>query len=376
MKVNSLYRLAAVGLWLLATGGIAMPGVTFEHLVVDAQGPLNPHIKVAGDIDGDGSDDLVVPSSAGGPLVWYEAPEWKKHVIAESGKWSCDGKLVDMDGDGDLDLLIPEWYTYDRLEWYENPLPDGDPATDPWKLHIIGNPKAHDICVGDIDADGEQEIVTRVQGQAGNQVVVRKQVGGEWQNRVLPCPPGEGLALGDVDGDGRPDIFIGGRWYAAPVDAMAGEWPEHVFAEWPADAVVRLHDMNADGRLDVVLTRSEGPHRLSWFEAPDDPIAGKWQEHVVEASIDYAHSLVVCDLNGDGLPDIVTAEMHQSERKRVLVYLNQGDSAAWERHVLATTGSHNLCVARLADGRAVIAGANWSGPHQPVEAWEAGGLER
>jgi len=347
-----------------------MSDVTFRHTIIDEQGPLNPHIKVAGDINGDGSDDLVVPSSAGGPLVWYEAPEWRKHVIAEAGTWSCDGKLVDMDGDGDLDLLIPDWYTHDRLEWYENPLPDGDPAAGPWKQHVIGNPKAHDICVADLDGDGRLEIVTRVQGQIGNQIVVRKQVAGEWRNRLLSCPEGEGLALGDLDRDGRPDIVIAGRWYAAPTDVLNGEWAERVFADWPNDAVVRLHDMNGDGRLDVVLTRSEGPHRLSWFEAPDDPGAGTWTEHIVEESIDFAHSLVVTDLTGDGLPDIVTAEMHQSERKRVMVYLNAGNSTSWERHVLATTGSHNLCVARMADGRALIAGANWSGPFQPVEGWE------
>jgi hypothetical protein len=347
-----------------------MSDVTFEHVVVDAQGPQNPHIKIAGDLNGDGLEDLVVPSSAGGPLLWYEAPEWKRHVIAESGTWSCDGKLVDMDGDGDLDLLVSEWYTFDRLEWYENPLPGGDPAKDPWKRHIIGGPKAHDICVADLDGDGWQEIVTRVQGSAGNEVVIRKLIGNEWRNRVLPCPAGEGLAVGDLNRDGRPDIVLGGRWYAAPADPLAGEWVEHVFADWPADAAVRVYDMNADGRLDVVLTRSEGPHHLSWFEAPADPVGGTWTEHAVEESIDYAHSLVVRDLTGDGRPDIVTAEMHQSERKRVMVYLSQGNATAWERHILATTGSHNLCVARMDDGSAVILGANWSGPHQPVEGWE------
>jgi hypothetical protein len=212
--------------------------------------------------------------------------------------------------------------------------------------------------------------VTRVQGSAGNEVVIRKLIGNEWRNRVLPCPAGEGLAVGDLNRDGRPDIVLGGRWYAAPADPLAGEWVEHVFADWPADAAVRVYDMNADGRLDVVLTRSEGPHHLSWFEAPADPVGGTWTEHAVEESIDYAHSLVVRDLTGDGRPDIVTAEMHQSERKRVMVYLSQGNATAWERHILATTGSHNLCVARMDDGSAVILGANWSGPHQPVEGWE------
>lgn len=354
---------------IVAHGGNRMAQETFRHAIIDDHGPQNPHIKIAGDINEDGLDDVVVASSAGGPLVWYEAPHWRKHVIAAAGRWSCDGKLVDMDGDGDLDLILSEWYTYDRLEWYENPFPTDDPATAPWRLHVIGPPKAHDICIADLDSDGTLEIITRTQGQAGNQIVLRKRIGQEWRTRAIPCPTGEGLAVGDLNRDGRPDIVISGRWYSTPENVLDGDWTEHVFAEWPADAVVRTHDMNADGRLDILLTRSEGPHRLSWFEAPEDPIQGNWIEHIVEPSIDYAHSLVVCDLTGDGLPDIVTAEMHQSERRRVMVYLYRGDSMAWDRHVLANTGSHNICVARGLHGP-IIVGANWSGPYQPVEAWE------
>jgi hypothetical protein len=85
--------------------------------------------------------------------------------------------------------------------------------------------------------------------------------------------------------------------------------------------------------------------------------------------VDFAHSLQICDLNGNGLPDIVTAEMHQSRRRRVIVYLNCGNDE-WERLILAETGSHNMCIADL-DGSGVpaIVGANWSGDFQPVEAW-------
>ena len=344
--------------------------IQFEHVIIDAEGPKNPHIKAVGDVNGDGTAEAVVASSNGGPLVWYEYPGWKKHVIAPEGSWSCYARVVDMDGDGYQDILISEWYGLNRIEWYENPLPEGDP-TALWKRHIIQSPRAHDIVVGDVDNDGNMEIVTRDQGKKGDKILVLKQVDSAWNTAVIECPTGEGLDLGDVDGDGRLEIIIGGRWYKAAGDILNDPWEMRVFADWHEDAVVKAVDMNKDGRLDVVLTRSEGPYRISWFEIPSDPVNDEWIEHVIHDDLDFAHGLAVCDMTGDGNLDIITAEMHQSSRKRVIVYFNQGDAAKWSRQVLAETGSHNICVADIdGDGRPDIVGANWSGDYQPVEMWK------
>ncbi|MCD6469835.1 VCBS repeat-containing protein [Candidatus Bathyarchaeota archaeon] len=353
----------------------------FKHVIIDSEGPRDPHIKAVGDVNQDGFVDVVVASSSGGPLVWYEYPNWRKHVIAPSGGWSTDGKLVDMDGDGDLDILISNLEA-NRLEWFENPLPRGNPAIDLWKLHIIGGIKAHDIQVDDIDGDGELEIVTREQAKRGNQIVIwKRDENGNWRNRFISCRIGEGLALGDINRNGRLDIVISGDWYEAPNKIMEEEWKKHGYACWTPDAVVKLADMNKDGKLDVILSRSEGHYRLSWFEAPEDPARGwvehwaggrdsGWIEHVIDDSVDYVHGVAICDMDKDGELDVVIAEMHQSPHKRVMIYLNRGEAIRWECQIIANTGSHNICVADVGNtGYLDIIGANWSGEYQPVEMW-------
>ena len=353
--------------------------IEFNHVIIDGEGPEDPHIKAVGDINGNGLTDVITASSKGGPLVWYEAPNWVKHEIALSGQWSCDAKLVDMDGDGDYDILISEWFTHHRLEWYENPYPDGDPAVDPWKCHIIGSPAAHDIEACDIDGDGNLEIVTRKQFDDGNKIYIWKRFGEKWNQQTFGCPYGEGLAVADINRDGIPDVVIGGRWYEGPKDILNGIWKEHTFSEWPNDAVVRVADMNKNGRLDVILARSEGPHhRLSWFEAPSDPANDGWTEHIIENSIDYAHSMRVCDINNDGNLDIVVAEMHRSgempqpSRKRIMIYLNEGEAINWSKQVLATSGSHGICVGDTSgNGKLDIIGANWGDSYQPIEMWKS-----
>ena len=41
----------------------------FKHIIIDSEGPGNPHIKAVGDMNQDGFVDIVVASSNGGPLV-------------------------------------------------------------------------------------------------------------------------------------------------------------------------------------------------------------------------------------------------------------------------------------------------------------------
>jgi hypothetical protein len=346
--------------------------LAFRLLTVDEDPPHDPWTKIAGDLDGDGRDDLVVAGQKG-PLVWYRSPEWDRHEIAGGGWSTVGGATGDVDGDGDLDVVMG------GTLWYENPggldaAPDGA-----WTVHHIGDDPTHDVVLGDLDGDGRVDVVTRNQSEfdtrAGDRVRVwLQEPDGGWRDVVLECSHGEGVALGDLDGDGDTDIVTGGVWFETVRGPGGVEWTRRPLADWHPNATVAVADFNGDGRADVALAPSElagQQHRLSWFEAPENPRKDAWREHVLrEEQEAVVHSLAAADVDGDGRPDLLFAEMHQGrDPDEVGVLLNRGPG--WVTHVLATGGSHGVQPLDVdGDGDVDVFGANWSGAHQPVELWQ------
>ncbi|MHC4629149.1 MAG: FG-GAP repeat domain-containing protein, partial [Planctomycetota bacterium] len=366
---------AAITLLLLASFSARLwADVPFDHVIVDREGPKDPWAKILGDIDGDGFTDIVI-GGRGGPLLWYAYPDWSKALITEGGYKTVDGELGDIDGDGDLDVVMG------GLFWYENPRPEREATAGPWKTHKVANHPTHDIELGDLDDDGDLDIVTRDQSEfghkAGNRIHLwRQERGDRWTERVIDCPHGEAIALGDIDTDGDLDIVIGGIWFENTRDIVNGPWEAHEFGTWHPSATVQVADINGDLRQDVVLSPSElrgQTYRLSWFEAPTDPKQGNWREHIIVDPIECViHGLATADINGDGMIDVVSSEMHQgSDPDEVAVFINRNNGSSWEKQIVSSKGSHYIRVGDIgSDGDMDIVGANWSGSYQPIEMWE------
>lgn len=349
-------------------------GLRFDRIVIDAAPPSNPWVKMAGDFNRDGKLDVAIGGQKG-PLVWYANPGWRKVQIGAGAWHTVGGAVGDVDGDGDPDI-VPG-----AQVWFENPLPKGAPAKDPWSMHRIADVRSHDVALADLDGDRRLDLVARDQSgfghNTGNKIHLWRQAGlDRWEHRALDCAHGEGLALADFNSDGRVDVVIGGCWFENP-GRIEADWPRHAFtAKWTwADAKVAVGDLNGDGRLDVALSPAEykgQTYRIAWYEAPPDPRRPDWAEHVIVPSVESViHGLQLADMNGDGRLDLVAAHMHQGAGpQEVAVLVNETDGRRWTKHVVATTGSHDILVADFdGDGRPDILGANHGGTHQAVELW-------
>lgn len=122
------------------------------------------------DINGDGCVDAVVGFEAisiPGKLVWYEQPcneatgFWTEHMIATVvGPMSLD--VADMDGDGDLDVIVGEHNLKNpasaKLYVFENV----DGKGNIWVPHLvsIGDEHHDGAILVDIDGDGDLDIIS------------------------------------------------------------------------------------------------------------------------------------------------------------------------------------------------------------------------
>lgn len=178
------------------------------------------------DFNKNGKLDLLATACNDNQVVWYENREglsWRKHIIDESPR-PYHGHPADMNGDGVVDVVMAlagEQSTNEgSIVWYENK----DACRGTWEKHFIGTlAGAFEAVAGDIDGDGQLEVVATSHGEG--QLALFKHEGdprGPWQMQLLKenwdriSQP----VLADLDGDGRLDLAVcsagrgqGVRWW-------------------------------------------------------------------------------------------------------------------------------------------------------------------
>ncbi len=244
------------------------------------------------DLDGDGDLDVASSSWNGKRFDWFEnigspgsGDKWQRHEIAADIGETRTIAIADFNRDGKPDLLGTA-RTTNQTVWFAN---SGKPATEPWKKNIIDDKAVAPVHGHPVDLDGDGDLdvlmafglVAPVAANSpdSHQVawyenVGKPGLGTEWKKHLIASgfPQGFEAVAGDLDGDGDQDVVATGwspsgqiAWFENTGDPKSS-WKQHSIKQnWSNAVTVIVADLDKDGRLDIIACAERGANEIRWW---------------------------------------------------------------------------------------------------------------
>ena len=262
----------------------ALPGDAYADAPFGTQQIISTDVEGAStvysvDLDGDGDMDVLSGSKSNtnpDKLVWYQNTDGAgtfgaEQIISTAVDWVQSVYATDLDGDGDLDVLSAS-YNDDKIAWY----PNSGAGTFGSQQVISSNANgAYSVYAADLDRDGDLDVLsasffdhniawyknTDGSGTFGMEQVISTAMSGTTD-----------VHAEDIDGDGDLDVVSASYWdgkvaWYENTDGAGtfGAQQEIISITEGKTTSVYAADMDNDGDVDVLST-SETNNKIAWYE--------------------------------------------------------------------------------------------------------------
>ena len=299
------------GIWLYRNVTAAGGAIAFEEIpnAGGISGPKWPSGPAVVDIDGDGDLDVLL-TGFGGMALWRNRgngtfEDATKSSGLDLNGWTTGAAFADLDGDGDLDLYIARYLTLDP----KNPPVHGSKYSCTWKGHVV-------LC-GPRGLPAEADRAFRNQGDG-----TFEDATAAWGFDKAEAQYGLGVLARDFNGDGKVDVFVANDSCANFLFINNGSTFDEVALESGvaysedgkemAGMGVDASDLNGDGLPDIIVTNfSDQPNSIFLSQS-----RGRWLESSRSTGVALpsypmlSWGVAFADMDCDGREDFLVANGH------------------------------------------------------------------
>lgn len=315
-------------------------GTFVEHVI--ASNIAGPAHVAAADVNGSGRLDVLVACMGqimpnndriGSVLVLENLDNrtFRPRILLENTARVTDVRAANLAGhkDGRLDLVVGQFgYAQGEVRWMEN--------RGAWQFesHVVNRQSGTvHTPVADFDGDGRPDFAALISQEWEEVHLFRSsRQGGEFQDALVWGSTNEdygssGLAVADVNRDGRPDlIYTNGDGFDYAVrgyrpwhgiqwleNTGQGNFRFHRVGNFPGAYAPCAADLNGDGHMDLIAVSGfadwDDPHTASLMAWINDGRQGFTPVPLARSPIKLV-TAATGDLDGDGVPEIVTGAFH------------------------------------------------------------------
>jgi len=288
-----------------------------------AAGPRN---IAAGDLNGDGKPDIVVSDFNNGNASYISVFEntsqqgiisFAPRTDISTGNGTVGVTIADINQDGKPDILVTSGNSA-VFSILKNTSAGSGPLSFAPRMDFSDMNHADQIITADVDGDGKPDIVFTEFSNA-SVVIYRNTSAGGIISLAPPViyPVGKNpsfLRAGDLDGDGKTDLVIENfgsgsltfyKNYSEPGSIQFGSRQDSVMGN---ASTLNFADLNGDGKPDLTVGQYQ-TGKLSVLENSGNGTGIDFHSPVDFSSGNFDVFGNVGDLNGDGRPDLIAANV-------------------------------------------------------------------